>query len=207
MEQASIIKELVEASERLLHIKLDTEDINRILAISQIRIYQKGSTILGINEKLTYTGLVLKGIIRSYYLDMNGKEITKNFYREHFLFMDEGLIGYKQSISAYEAIEDTVVMLFDTGKLKELFMESEKFKDLYIAALETGMRYKIYRENEFLTNNATERYLQFINDYPELAGRVKQSYISTYLGITPESLSRIRKNIKRSACWEGSTYE
>ena len=83
-----------------------------------------------------------------------------------------------------------------TEKLKELIQENEKFKDIYIAALESGIRYKIRRENKFLVNNATERYLQFEKEYPELIDRVKQSYISTYLGITPESLSRIRKGLK-----------
>ena len=47
-----------------------------------------------------------------------------------------------------------------------------------------------------LTSNATQRYLQFKKDFPELKDRVKQSYFSTYLGITPESLSRIRKSLK-----------
>lgn len=59
-----------------------------------------------------------------------------------------------------------------------------------------GLKYKIYREREFLAKNATERYIQFCKDFPDLADRVKQSYIATYLGIAPESLSRIRKMIK-----------
>ena len=56
-------------------------------------------------------------------------------------------------------------------------------------------------------NNATERYLQFKKDYPELVNRVKQTYISTYLGIAPESLSRIRKALKEVTDTEGEVYE
>ena len=58
-------------------------------------------------------------------------------------------------------------------------------------ALEGGMRYKIYRENGFLVETATERYIAFRKRNPELAERVPLRYIATYLGITPESLSRI----------------
>lgn len=91
--------------------------------------------------------------------------------------------------------------LLDIKPLKELIKEKERFKDLYISALEFGIRYKIRRENDFLMNNATERYLQFERDYPELVNRVKQTHISTYLGITPESLSRIKRALK------GDMYE
>lgn len=56
-------------------------------------------------------------------------------------------------------------------------------------------------------NNATERYLQFKKDYPELVNRVKQTYISTYLRIAPESLSRIRKALKEVTDTEGKIYE
>ncbi len=207
MEQESVIKELMETSEQLLHVKMNMDDVKEILSISQTRMYQKGNIIVGINEKLTYIGFVLKGIVRSYYLDKDGNEITKNFHREHLMIMDEGLIGYEESICAYEAIEDSSIILFDVRKLKGLIQKSEKFKDLYIAVLESGIRYKIHRENEFLMNNATERYLQFEKDYPELVNRVKQTHISTYLGITPESLSRIRKALKAVTGTKGDTYE
>lgn len=207
MQQETIIKELMGASEQLLHVKLDREDISSVLSISHIKMYKKNDIIVGINERITHTGIILNGIVRSYYLDMNGNAITKNFHRKYSLFMDEGLLEYTESICAYEAIEDVVVMLSDTLKLKELIMKSENLKSLYITALESGIRYKIHRESEFLTNNATQRYLQFRNDYPELTDKVKQSYISTYLGITPESLSRIRKALKEETTENGGTYE
>ena len=207
MKQEFKIKKLIEASEQLLHLKLDENVANEILSLSQVRMYKKGDTIVGINEKLIYVGFVLKGIVRSYYLDSNGNEITKNFHKEYFMFMDEGLIGYEKSLCAYETLEDSNIMFLEIRKLKEFIKKNEKFKDLYIAALESGIRYKIYRESEFLMNNATERYLQFKKNYPELVNRVKQTYISTYLGIAPESLSRIRKALKEVTDTEGEVYE
>lgn len=196
MQREHLIEGLLRASKQLLDVKLDISDIESILSISQIQTFKKGDIIQRIDEEFSHTGLVLVGMVRSYYLDKDGNEITKFFHKEFNLFMDEGLIGYKEAISTYEAIENSIVLFMNTEKLKELIQENEIFKDIYIAALESGIRYKIRRENEFLINNATERYLQFEKEYPELIDRVKQSYISTYLGITPESLSRIRKGLK-----------
>ena len=83
-------------------------------------------------------------------------------------------------------------------KMKELIYSSEKLKTTWIELLESGMRYKMYREGGFLTENATERYLKFRRNYPDIAGRVQQRYIATYLGIKPESLSRIRALLKEN---------
>lgn len=196
MEQETIVAELQEMYEYFCGEKMKLEDVQLILNMSQIRIYPKGEMIQGIQQPLIYTGLILKGIARSYYLDAEGSEITKYFSREGNLVMDEGLLGYEQSIAALEALEDSVVLLIKTAKLKQLIRTNDTFKNLYIACLEWALRYKIHRESEFLKKNATERYLQFCKDFPELINRVKQSYISTYLGITPESLSRIRKTLK-----------
>ena len=114
------------------------------------------------------------------------------------------LLGFENSICAWETLKDTTILWMDVLKLKKLFVENETFKDIYIICLENGLRYKIYREGEFLLKNAMERYLQFCKDYPDLVENVKQSYIATYLGIAPESLSRIRKTLNKEVY---STYE
>ena len=110
--------------------------------------------------------------------------------------MDEGLMGFEEIIAVWEAIEEATVMLFDARQMKELILRHEHLKTLWIELLEGGMRYKIYRENGFLTENATARYLNFCRRYPALATRIPQRYIATYLGIKPESLSRIRSTLK-----------
>lgn len=196
MEQDKTAAELQKIYERLCGDRMNPDELQSVLDISQIRVYRKGEIVQGIRRSLVHTGLVLKGIIRNYYLDSEGNEITKYFSREGSLIMDEGILGYRQSIAELEALEDSAVLLMDTVKLKHLIYTKDTFKNLYITCLESALRYKIYRESEFLTKNATERYLQFCKDFPDLVNKVKQSYISTYLGIAPESLSRIRKTLK-----------
>ena len=96
----------------------------------------------------------------------------------------------------WEALEESTIMFCNTTDIRMLMKESVELKGIWITLLESGMRYKIYRENGFLVENATERYIAFRKRYPELAGRVPQRHIATYLGITPESLSRIRSAMK-----------
>lgn len=83
-------------------------------------------------------------------------------------------------------------------EIKKLIFEHEQLKNVYLLLLENALRYKIYREHTFLVENAMERYLHFKKLYPQLCVNVKQQYIATYLGITPESLSRIRRSIKEA---------
>ena len=96
----------------------------------------------------------------------------------------------------WEALEDSTVMLFGTEEFDRFIMSSEALKTLWIQALKDGLRYKMYRENGFLVESATERYLHFKKLFPKLCEAVPQKHIATYLGIAPESLSRIRKAMR-----------
>jgi len=112
--------------------------------------------------------------------------------------MDEGFFGYPERICMWETLEETTVMLCRTADIKRLITENVAFKDVWILLLEKAIRYKIYRENGFLVENATERYTHFKKMFPNLSETVPQKHIATYLGIAPESLSRIRRAMKEN---------
>ena len=120
-------------------ITLDENDIKKLFGISHFRVVHMGEMLIGIDEPLEYTGLVLDGITRSYYLDADGNDVTKGFGFDGGLCMDEGLFGYEKSICACEAIEDTTVMLMKTKMLKGLCMESNELKNVYIYQLEQAL--------------------------------------------------------------------
>lgn len=147
-------------------------------------------------EETKTAALVLNGICRAYYVDGDGNDITRGFSIPGTLCMDEGLFGYRESIVTWETLEETTLMFFDIQKMKKLIYENNQLKDVYIMLLENALRYKIYRENGFLVENATERYIHFKKLYPTICESVKQHYVATYLGIAPESLSRIKKALK-----------
>ena len=85
MDQKHLITELVQVAWDTWNIQLDEEILNKVLAMAQIKIYLKGEILLGIGESCEYIGLILSGLIRSYYLDLEGNEITRNFHKEYYL--------------------------------------------------------------------------------------------------------------------------
>ena len=195
MNKQIIIEQLVSLSEKY-DLGLDTDILERIVKLSTFRIVEKGTLIQHIGEKTDTAALVLDGITRCYYIDSDGNDITRGFAQVGTICMDEGFFGYPERICMWEALEESTIMFCNTGDIRALLNESAEFKDTWITLLESGIRYKIYRENGFLVENATERYLHFKKMFPELSDKVAQKHIATYLGITPETLSRIRSSLK-----------
>ncbi len=195
MDKTYIISQMKALSKKLC-LDLDDEVYDSVIEFSEFKIYSKGSLLAGIGDKADKAGIVMNGIVRSYYIDGDGNDITQFFSKEGSFCMDEGMMSFDEIIKMWEAVEESTVMIFDVKKMKELIFSSENLKTIWIQLLESGMRYKMYRENGFLVENATERYLHFRKLYPELSGRVPQKHIATYLGIAPESLSRIRSAVK-----------
>lgn len=177
-------------------LTVSDELLETIVSKATFRVISKGERLAFIGEPATTAGLVLNGIARGYYVDRDGNDITRGFAPEGALCMDEGLFGYDGYLCMWEAIEETTVMFLEVKAVKELIRNDNDYKDIWITLLENGLRYKIYRENGFLVENATERYLHLKKIYPDLCSKVPQRHIATYLGIAPESLSRIRKAMK-----------
>ena len=195
MDKEYLVQQLSEIAARY-NVPADREALGELVAISSFRVIAQGSLIASIGDGTGYSGLMLNGTERSYYIDSEGNDITRGFAVEGSLFMDEGLYGYDERICMWEALEDSTVMLCETSRVKDLIRSNAAFKDLWICLLEMSVRYKLYRENGFLVESASERYMHFKKLYPEVCRRVPQKHIATYLGITPESLSRIRSAMK-----------
>lgn len=195
MDKKYLIEELNRIAKKH-NVIIDEEALGDIIALSTIRVVTKGDILSSMGDNTSVAGLVLSGIARSYYIDKDGNDITRGFAVAGTMCMDEGFFGYEERICMWEALEDTTVMFFDVKEVKKRISENDKLKDTWITLLENALRYKIYRENGFLVENATERYAHFKKMFPKLSERVPQKHIATYLGIAPESLSRIRSAMK-----------
>jgi len=174
---------------------LSLQCYEELFRISRKETHRKGTILLHLAEPFTQIGLVLRGAVRSYYLDTDGNAITKYLYEENHFIMDEGLLGYEKSLCTYETLEESEILFLPVRPFKEAVLASPELKDLYIMMLEKGLTYKISRENSFLTKTATQRYIDFCSEHPGLERRLPKSVIATYLGMTPESLSRIRHTL------------
>lgn len=141
-------------------------------------------------------GYVREGIMRSYTLSKEGEEVTKYFVRKNQFLMDlESYYNNTPCESNMQAVIDSKLLYINRSKWNKL---SEEVPQLYIltkSLTEAGLLNKI-KDNDFLNyGTANDKYLEFIKRYPDLALHVPQQHIASYLKITPQSLSRIRKNL------------
>ena len=195
MDKIHLIKQLKELSDGF-GLGIPEAAIEKAISFSRFKVYSRGEVIARTGDKAATAGFVLSGVVRSYYVDKDGNDITQYFASEGGWCIDSGMIGFDEMQANWEAIEDATLMLFDVKDMRDLIYSDEQLKNIWIMSLEGGMRYKVYRENGFLVESASERYVAFRKRYPMLASRVPLRYIATYLGITPESLSRIRSAMK-----------
>lgn len=157
---------------------------------------KKNETLLRQGESCLHTFFVAKGLLRAYTIDSHGKEHILQFAPENWLISDRSSVLFHDDSEQYiEAVEDSKVIL-----LNEIFFEkvseiSPSFRTYNLFALNNHIRHLHKRINLLLSAPAEVRYLDFIKLYPDVTLRVPQWMIASYLGITPESLSRVRKEL------------
>ena len=139
------------------------------------------------------------GILRTYFLQ-NGKEINTHFACDNQFFSTfSSFITQTPSFEYLEVIEDSFVYSLSFNSLKELYQESSTFEKLGRILAEKNYLCILDRTQLMQTKTAEEKYLDFIKNYDQkIIRRVPQFQIASFLGVAPESLSRIRKKISIS---------
>jgi len=141
-------------------------------------------------------GFVNNGCLREYTIDSKGTEHIIQFAIEDWWVSD--LHSFLSGLPAtynIDAIQDSEVLLLEKSAREELLDNCPKMERFFRLLLESNYVATHNRINDTLSTSAEERYLKFIKTYPKLFEQVPQNQIASYLGITPQSLSRIRKEI------------
>lgn len=171
---------------------IDIDTLGSIVDVNHPITIPKGKLIVAEEEAF----FLLTGIFRGFYLDKEGNDITHHFVFENHYYASNFLTTDKPQVCSYEALEDCIVLAINTRKLRESMQINNQLLWLYVQNLEEAMKHKIIREMSLVNKNATERYIDFKQMYPGIEKRVNQIHIASYLGITPVSLSRIRRVIR-----------
>lgn len=158
---------------------------------------RKGEFYWEAGKKVKQVGFLTEGVIRVYYYNNKGEEITRYFIDENHLILSGHTIDEVYTPSEYlAAITDCKLIVFskeDWKEIDETIITWGKIVQKIVAKYHSE---KMARRSELVAEDATSRYLHFIEKFPSLVNRVPLSYIASYLGITQSSLSRIRKNIR-----------
>jgi CRP-like cAMP-binding protein len=146
----------------------------------------------------THAAFVATGCLRSYVIDAKGKEHIVQFAPEDWWLADaNSLMSGKPSQYFVDAVEETEVLLLDPPSHQRIVDDVPG----YAAALRIGLQRHAAAKDQRIVNSlstsAEERYEEFLKTYPSIALRVPQWMLASYLGISPETLSRIRKNRSR----------
>ncbi len=154
-----------------------------------------GKTLLEAGQRNDHICLVISGMVRGYYIDEEGNDITKCFSMEKDWCLSYNYLTELPCPFFIETVEDSVLAQFDIHDLNRVKTEypilAEKSGEI-IARTMMGSEKRIY---SFSSMEAKERYLLLQKERPELIKRAKQEHIASYLGITPSSLSRLKRNI------------
>lgn len=177
---------------------LTEEEFEKIEQFVIVKSIEKGSLLLQPNEICQHSFFVEKGLLRSYTIDENGKEHIIQFAPENWIISDRSSSFFNEPSQFYiDAIEETEIVLINTKFITSVCEVSSSFKKFNETALQKHIRQLQKRINLLIGANAETRYMDFIAHYPDLLLRVPQWMIASYLGITPESLSRVRKELAK----------
>ncbi|MGO4820940.1 Crp/Fnr family transcriptional regulator [Flavobacterium sp. W21_SRS_FM7] len=157
---------------------------------------RKKQTLLLEGDICTYNAFIEKGILRSYTIDEKGNEHSVQFAFEGWWITDLSsfLLG-QTSTYTIEALEDSELLLLTSSAREELMDTLPKFERYQRLLLQNAYIALQTRINAALNDSAEEKYVKLSIAYPEVVARVPQHMIASYLGLTPETLSRVRKQL------------
>lgn len=174
----------------------DDSLIENFLKITKRVSIKKGKIFVHAGLEPQYAGFNLSGIMRLYYIDDDGNDYTKGFVTEgKFIISYSAQVEKRPSYFTIEAIEDTEILQFRYDDWVKLIESDDRWYPILYYLVQTTYIMKEKREKSFLLDDAQTRYLEFEKNYPNLINRIKLSYVASFLGIKPETLSRIRKRL------------
>lgn len=165
----------------------------RLEAHLRPRRVAKGENFIEPGQPSTEAAIVVSGLLRFYYTDVEGREATKAFRGPGELVAAYAeLLDRRPSRTTIEALADSELLVVRHDRVTALYRDHACWQELGRVIAEDHYRQRERREQELLLNSATERWETFIKERPDLAQRLPQKIIASYLGITPVALSRIK---------------
>lgn len=194
--QASV-EPLIDYFNRL--IPLNAEESQLVTELFKPRLYRKKQYVLQEGDICNQFNFVVRGCLRIYKVDEKGNTHIIQFAPENWWINDIRSFHKKQpSELNIDALEDTMVLQISHENLITLYKSAPKFDRIFRVLLENSFVTLQNRLLQNISSTAEERYLSFMQTYSQLSNRLPQTQIASFLGITPEFLSRLRNRLVKT---------
>ncbi len=177
-------------------IAVNDEELHFFNSLLTFHQFEKKTHLLQEGQVCDFEGYILKGCVRSYFIDGNGFEVTLNFAVEDWWIGD--VTSFHERTASrlfFETLEPTALLLLSPGNKEILLDRFPKFERMYRLMVQRSLSAVQHRLFATISKSAKERYLEFLERYPLIPQRVPQHYIASYLGVSPEFLSKIRSRL------------
>ncbi|RKD85987.1 Crp/Fnr family transcriptional regulator [Mangrovibacterium diazotrophicum] len=176
------------------YVSLTPEEIDIIKSQNLINFYPRGTVLLSEGERAKDCYFVLQGCVRSYYL-VDGEDKTTEFFTENQTINPVSYLMKEPSSYYLSCLEDCVIALGNEERNRELMNKVPKLGAMVVNLSGELLSQKQDTLDDFKKMSPEMRYLKLLDSRPDLFQRVPLYHIASYLGITPVSLSRMRKRI------------
>ncbi|MBC3887413.1 cyclic nucleotide-binding domain-containing protein [Acetobacterium paludosum] len=176
------------------------ETLQEIMGHMVVETYEKGTILLRQGDISSKCYLVLNGCVRQYSYGVEGKEITNDFFTE-----EQSVTLFKSyklrlpSDYSLSCVEKTTLLIGDADLEEKMYEEYPVLQNITRSMLELNLGETQDASARFMSKTPEERYRSLVEQRPGLINRVPQHQLASYLGITPESLSRIKKRLSQDS--------
>jgi CRP-like cAMP-binding protein len=179
------------------YIVLTSDEEKALLDLNIFHSSKKGTLLLEEGQKSNNGYFVLKGCIRTYYV-IEGEEKTTAFYTEMEGFTPPCVLDKKPSEFYVSCVEDAILTISDPSMEEEIFQKFPKFETMCRILSEELLAKQQLDFDAFKTSSPEERYLKLLETRSDLIQRVPQYQLASFLGIKPQSLSRLRARVLKN---------
>lgn len=177
-------------------ITLSPEEEKIFTDLLTVQTFPKKTVLLREGEICQFEGFIKEGCVRVYYLDDNGFEVTILFAIEDWWISDIASFQNQKPSNLYiETLEDSEIYMLNPTTKEELLQKIPKFERVFRLLVQRNLFTLQNRLVNTISKSASDRYLEFIKVYPTIPQRVAQYYIASYLGVSKEFVSTIRKRL------------